>query len=551
MSNQLSMTGESQVAGASAASSPGIWRWAAWGVALLLLVLGVSLWELFPPGIWHDDGVYVMLGKALAEGEGLRYLGVHGAPLAPKFPPLYPLLLALGWILFPTFPDNVPVLSGLNLLVLAGAGGLFAAYLKNVLKLAPHLAVLITLLAWISPEMWRVSLVPLSEPVFLLGMVMALWAGARMEEKGGGGPALIFLLAGGFILYSRTLGLAVLLAGGLVSLLQGRRKTALGIIGGLVVLLLPWVLWSRWAAASIPETLRDTLGPYGPWLIEQATEYPGEFGRFVLGNAPHLLARVLSLLLPGVTGGFIWFGLALVPFLLLGMVEIGKKSRILPLTLVLSFGILLIWPFQHIRLVVPFHPLLILGTVLGLRRSLASSSSNPSVMARAPWARVVVAAVAGLWLISMVSVSVYRLGTGWPGQPYRIRSEALVVAVRAVEEQTPPDAVVGAPELWSGVYLFTGRSVVPSARFRPLVPGYPPGGSVEEQVELWIASGVTHLVVEHGGRVHGDALDRIEALCPPGTLQLLDNQPGQFLVALNWDSACQNLVLGLEGVGRD
>jgi hypothetical protein len=50
-------------------------------------------------------------------------------------------------------------------------------------------------------------------------------------------------------------------------------------------------------------------------------------------------------------------------------------------------------------------------------------------------------------------------------------------------------------------------------------------------------------VVEHGGEVHGDALDRIDALCPPGTVQLLDNQPGQFLVGLNWDAACQERVL--------
>ena len=60
--------------------------------------------------------------------------------------------------------------------------------------------------------------------------------------------------------------------------------------------------------------------------------------------------------------------------------------------------------------------------------------------------------------------------------------------------------------------------------FRPLVPESPPGGTVREQVELWMAVGVTHLVVEHGGTVHGDALDRIDALCPPGTVELLDNQ---------------------------
>jgi hypothetical protein len=541
------MTGKPQAVQESLSPERRIWPWATWGLVLLFLVLGVSVWEAFPPGIWHDDGVYVMLGRSLAEGEGLRYLGVQGSPLAPKFPPLFPVLLAVGWLLFPSFPENVPVLSGLNLVALAVAGGVFAAYLKNVLKLRPYLAVLITLLAWIAPQMWRVGLVPLSEPLFLLCLVTALWAGGRMEGKRGAGPVLFFLMVGGVTLYARTLGVAVLLAGGLAMFLAGRRRAATWISIGLMALLLPWVLWSRWAAASIPGPLQDTLGPYGPWLLEQVSRHPGEFGLFVLGNAQHLLARILSLLLPGVVGGSIWFGLILVPFLLLGLVEIAGKSRILPLTLLFSLGILLIWPFQHIRLLVPFHPLLVLGTVLGLRRVYIWLYASRALPQRAG---ALVAALVVPWLFLTVAVSIFRLSTGWPGEPYRIRSEALVTAVRAVAEKTPPDAVVGAPELWSGIHLFTGRSVVPSARFLPLRPGAAPGGTVQEQVELWIASGVTHILVEHGGMVHGDALDRIDALCPTGTVQLLDDQPGQALVALRWDSSCQELVLKTEAEGE-
>jgi hypothetical protein len=284
-------------------------------------------------------------------------------------------------------------------------------------------------------------------------------------------------------------------------------------------------------------------------LVDQAGQYPGEYLSFLAANAGHLVARILSLLLPGVAGGATWWGLLLLPFLLLGMMHLWKTSRVLPLALAGSLAILLIWPFQHIRLLVPFHPILILGTVLGLFRAIRWLSEPGCKVPHSFRVRAVVGVAAVAWLGGMVSVSVFRLATGWPGQPYRIRSEALATAVRAVEEHTPPDAVVGAPELWSGVHLYTGRSVVPSARFRPLVPDHPPGGTVEEQVELWIDRGVTHLVVEHGGTVHGDALDRIDTLCPPGTVQLLDDQPGQFLVGLDWDAACQRLVLEGPGTG--
>ena len=537
------MTDDPLGSGPENPGTEGLWRWSAWGLILLLLVVGFLLWEPFPPGIWHDDGVYVMLGRSLAQGEGLRYLGVVGSPLAPKFPPLFPLLLALGWLLSPSFPDNVPILASMNLLLTAGAGGLFVAYLNRALRVKAPLALLVGVLAWMAPQMWRVSLVPLSEPLFLLTLLGALWAGARMERERGWGPVLLFLLAGGATSYTRTLGVAVLLAGAMAVLSRGRVRAAGGILLGSVALLLPWLAWTRWASTSIPDTLQDTLGPYGPWLLGQATAYPGEFLSFLVGNASHLLARVLSLHLPGVTGGTVWWGLLLVPFILLGLTDMWKASRTLPLTLALCLGILLVWPFQHIRLLVPFHPLLISATILGFRRGVATLAGESGIGGKARWARLPVAGLGLIWLAVMIPVSLVRLASGWPGEPYRIRSEALVTAVRAVEAHTPPDAVIGAPELWSGVHLFTGRSVVPSARFRPLVPDTPPGGTIDEQVELWIAQGVTHLVVEHGGDVHGDALDRIDALCPSGTVQLLDNQPGQFLVGLNWDSACQQRVL--------
>ncbi len=512
------------------------WPWAPWGLALALLALGLSVWEPFPPGIWHDDGVYVLLGRSLAEGDGLRYVGIPGAPLAPKFPPLYPLLLSLVWLLFPSFPENVPLFGGLNLVLTALAAGVFSVYLKKILGLSAPSALSLTALIWISAHLWRVASVPLSEPLFLLGILAALWAGGRMEAKGGIGPVVLFLLAGGGALYARTLGVAVLVAGVVSLLLGGRRKAAGWTAFGTLALLLPWTYWSGRAADSIPEPLLDTLGPYGGWLMGQLLQQPWEFVQFVAANAGHLLSRIATLLLPGVPGPSLLLGLVVAPVFLLGLGELFKRSRILPLTLCLSLGILLLWPFQEIRLLVPFQPVLMLCVVMGFRR-LVYSMSLPSRL------RVPVAVVALAWVALFASVSIFRLSSGWSVEPYRIRSAALLDAVRAVEENTPPDAVVGAPELWAGIHLYTGRAVVPSARFRPLAAGGPVEGSPEQQYAIWIGSGLTHVLVEHGGRVHGPALDRVDALCPPGTVQLLDSQPGRFLVALAWDSACQELVI--------
>ena len=514
-----------------------LWPWAPWGLALVLLAVGFSIWEPFPPGIWHDDGVYVLLGRSLAEGEGLRYVGVSGAPFAPKFPPLFPLFLGLIWLLSPTFPENVPLLGAFNLVVVALASGVFATYLRRVLKLSALLSLSATALIWSSAHLWRVALVPLSEPLFLLFLLLALWAGGKMEEKRGIGPVVLFLLAGGCALYARTLGVAVLVAGVGTLLLGGRKRAASWTLFGTLALSLPWLLWSRWAARSIPEPLLDTLGPYGGWLTGQILGYPSDFAHFVLVNVGQLLGQTVALLVPGTSIPLLLLGVVMVPVLLLGLWELFKRSRVLPLTLLLSLGILLLWPFRDLRLLVPFQPLLMLGVVMGFRR-LVNTKSLPAGV------RVPAAVVALGWVVLFASVSIFRLGSGWSAEPYRIRSAALMDAVRAVAQKTPPDAVVGAPELWPGIHLFTGRTVVPSARFQPFSGGNPVEGTPEQQYEIWIESGVTHILVEQGGRIHGAALDRVDALCPPGTVQLLDSLPGQFLVALAWDSACQERVLG-------
>jgi hypothetical protein len=507
-------------------------RWAPWGFSVFLLALGLGIWEVFPPGIWHDDGVYVLLGKSLAEGEGLRYLGVPGMPLAPKFPPLYPLVLSWVWRLAPNFPENAGFLGGLNLLLVSAAGGLFLGYLRRGLGLPLSLAVAISLLTFVSPPLWRVVMVPLSEPQFILIMVVALWAGIRLERERGWPSVALFLLAGGLAFYTRSVGVAILLGGVGSLVLQRRIRAAFGALLGTLVLILPWILWSRWAARALPESMRDILGSYGGWFVGEMLRDPLAYGMYLLENGGHLLARVLSLLLPGVVGWPLWLGMVLVPFLVVGLLEVGRKTPVLPLTLLLSLGILLIWPFQDIRLLVPFHPILVLGVVLGFWRLLGLGALPKR-------GRIPIGALAGGWALLVLGVSGYRLVTGWPGQAYRVRSDVLSMVVRSVEERTPPDAVIGAPEFWPGIYLFTGRAVVPSARFLPLGGDDPTWGSPKAQHALWIEGGVTHILVEDGGRIHGAALEKVAEICPPGTVQVLDRQVGHVLVALRWDADCR------------
>jgi hypothetical protein len=49
--------------------------------------------------------------------------------------------------------------------------------------------------------------------------------------------------------------------------------------------------------------------------------------------------------------------------------------------------------------------------------------------------------------------------------------------------------------------------------------------------------GIDHLLLEEGRRIHGEALDLLEARCP-GSVRLLAEMPPQILVRLTWDAGC-------------
>ena len=84
-----------------------VWPLSLAGVGALALGVGVAVVDALPVGVVADDSFYVILARALASGEGYRYLNVPGHPAATHFPPGYPALLAILSLVVPAFPDSV------------------------------------------------------------------------------------------------------------------------------------------------------------------------------------------------------------------------------------------------------------------------------------------------------------------------------------------------------------------------------------------------------------------------------------------------------------
>lgn len=508
-----------------------------------LVLVGALAWVPTALGVWHDDGVYLLLGRALAEGEGLRYLGVSGAPPAPKFPPLFPAVLAGVWKLVPEFPGNTPYFQMVNLGILVVAGALFYGYARRALGLPVPVALSGTAVAWLSPGLWSLAVIPLSEPLFLLFLVLCLWAATAAEEADGGGAGAMALFLGAFALafHTRTVGVAVAVGavGGL--LWAGRRGRAAVAAVGAGLIASPWLIWSGRAGEAVPESLRGTLGGYGDWLLRGVLEAPGAFGLQLVEGAGLLTRQLVYYMTPGGPGWLRWsVGALILPLLVVGLIRLGSRSRATVWVLLAYLGMIWVWPFRGGRFLVPVLPWAVLAVVAGAWTFLESPHSPAD-----RWVRRVVPAVAGLWGVLFVGISAWALASGRHGHDYQVRSQALETAVGAVTRRTPPDAVVGAPELWAALHLYTGRTVSPSAHFVAVGGAGPTWGTPTEQYRLWRDGGVDHILAEQGGRIHGEALGRLDEVCPGGAVTVLEITRGQILVRLAWDGACRRR-LGLE-----
>src|SRR5687768_445560 len=98
-------------------------RW--WLSAVLLAgVICVAAATRMSPsiaGLYHDDGVYIVLAKSLAEGTGYTLMSLPSPQAQAKYPFLYPYVLSLIWRLQPSFPDNIWLLKLLNFVALFAA----------------------------------------------------------------------------------------------------------------------------------------------------------------------------------------------------------------------------------------------------------------------------------------------------------------------------------------------------------------------------------------------------------------------------------------------
>jgi hypothetical protein len=180
---------------------------------------------------------------------------------------LYPLCLALIWLLNPHFPANIIWLKAFNVLVSLGVLSLLAYHFRRNLNFSPWVSFALVACLGLNWRFIEVSTEMMSEPLFMLLSVGALILAHGVHHSNKPLPKahvfwLILLSAGSF--YARSLGLTLIVALGLWLYLRGQRRIALLYTLSCGLLILPWLIWS----ASKP----DTTYAIGDFLVRSFQE---------------------------------------------------------------------------------------------------------------------------------------------------------------------------------------------------------------------------------------------------------------------------------------
>jgi len=444
-------------------------------VAGIVFLATVALWQPIPVGSVQDDGLYVILAKALATGEGYRFINLPDAPAAVHYPPGYPALLALLWTIWPSFPANTTLFAFANIALLSVAAA--ATYhLGRRLDLPPVAAAGCALAGFLMLPMLALGMALVSEPLWLaLAIPWLLRADRETGSHSAVTPMSWTTVAGlgataGVLMLVRTQSIALLV--GLLAVLLMRRRggaAAAALVAALLVVF-PWQLWVAHHADKIPDTLSGKYGAYGTWLRDgfraEGLNLLTESMRRNVQSALHFIRGMLSLPgLPLVIAGIVLLGPAIA-----GAVRLARRTPVLFGALCAHAALILLFPFEPQRYVWGSWPFVILWIGAGLMEVWERWHLSRRAGLKAPRARIrraveTAALAGGILVIAGAAVST---GIGLFRHSFRNvalgGAHRLLPTVEWVEQHTHPNALVASDDE-TAVFLYTGRRAVPATSF--------------------------------------------------------------------------------------
>lgn len=445
------------------------------------LLIGVAASAAINPhilGLFHDDGVYAVVAKALADGEGYRIISLPGEPAQTKYPFFYSTLLALIWRLAPSFPANIVFLKSLNVIVLLAIYWASVLYYQRSRKgdglLAP---VVFAAIVCTNPLVFSFTDYVLSELLLVLLSVGMLAACRRADDDSVFARAPFIGAIAGFACLTR-MAAAPLAVAGLLHAYLSRGARGVGWFAGVVSLMIaPWLFW----------VYGSTGQNAGGSLFDYYVSYDFSGGRVgglaelfdvVVGNARYLADSFQMLYLTGLLPGLV---IPLAAITALGMSRSLRRDELATWSFFLSSVLLLlIWPFNSSRYCVPLVPVMVLLLFRGVERTVHWLSRKPSInpaLAKLLWFPVVLVLFLNLFWLSSFVLSQHPESTrGLYGRRLPYTWGGFEETFAWIRKNTRPDALL-ATAYDPMYFLYTGRKAIRPAVHRPATYFYPYGGA--------------------------------------------------------------------------
>ncbi|HSR08692.1 MAG TPA: hypothetical protein VLM42_16185, partial [Bryobacteraceae bacterium] len=310
-------------------------------------------------GVLQDDGMYLIDGKALAEGAGYRILSLPAQPYDTRYPPLYPLYLSLAWRAAPSYPATLAVAVMLSWLCLPMVLVLGYWWCVGQRFSVPITWLTLGLFALNPYVIFFVSNLG-SEMMFMVFLFGAMLAAERSEWRW----ALLAGALAGAAYLTRTSGIALLPAAIAYYCLKKQTPGALWFTLGMLPAVAGWAVWSRLHSAPGHDVVTLCYTNYlGYYFTNVGWD---NIGHVLARNTGALLEAMGSLVFPQMMEGWlakvILWPLALA--MIVGCVRMVRQgyARLYALFGLVSAGILLIWHYQpNQRFILPLAPLLLAG----------------------------------------------------------------------------------------------------------------------------------------------------------------------------------------------
>ncbi len=356
-------------------------------------------------GMMGDDSWYVLLAKALASGEGYTLINSPTPGILPLYPPGYPFLLSLFYRISPDFPDNLWLLKSVSIVAMIVAGIFTYRYFIRYRNLPAQLALGIAVATTLCPPLiFLASSTVMSDCIYMLFVILTVVATERcVAVKNSSSEWKYALLTAALASYTylvRSIAVALIAAVFIYFLKERLIRSA--IIFALFAALFsgPWMIYSRVYAPTPEQQMEHGTNMVLPYTAqfwqrlagdssqgeETARDLPHRFYKNIVQITGRDVARILiDVFFENIRnpykeaqkmvekGAFTygepwWVSFLLSVFVIIGFIAAARERlTFTEIAIPMMLIIVILWPFESFRYVLPLAPFIIYYFLNGIR----------------------------------------------------------------------------------------------------------------------------------------------------------------------------------------